>query len=64
MIFNAYQDNDDGIAGISLVSSGHIFAHHGRRIYRPNGRNDFLLFYVAKGRENFFLDTETIAEEG
>ena len=46
------------------MSSGHIFAHHGRRIYRPNGRNDFLLFYVAKGRENFFLDTETIAEEG
>lgn len=64
MIFNAYQDSNAGIAEISIVSAGHIFAHQGRRIYRPDGRSDFLLFYVAKGSEHFFIENEAIACEG
>jgi len=64
MIFNAYQDSDVGIAGISVVSSGHIFAQRGRKIDRPTGRSDFLLFYVVSGKERFFLEHESIAEEG
>lgn len=64
MIFRAYQDTDIGINGISVVSSGHIFASKGRKIDRPKGRSDYLLFYVAKGREHFFLQGEEIAEEG
>ena len=64
MIFNAYQDSDVGIAGISVVSSGHIFAQRGRKIDRPTGRSDFLLFYVGSGKERFFLEHEIIAEEG
>jgi len=65
MIFNAYQDSNGGIAGISVVSSGHIFAKQGRRIVRPTGRRDHLLFYVAKGCEHFLLDGhEVIAPEG
>lgn len=65
MIFNAYQDSTDGIAGISVVSSGHIFAKQGRRIDRPSGRRDHLLFYVAKGSEHFVLDgREVLAPEG
>lgn len=64
MIFNAYQDTDNGIAGVSVVSSGHIFAQQGRKIDRPAGRPDFLLFYIAKGKEHFYLDNEIIADEG
>lgn len=64
MIFNAYQDTNTGIAGIYVVSSGHIFAKKGRKIDRPAGRSDYLLFYVAKGKEHFYLDSEIIAEEG
>ncbi len=64
MIYNAYQDTHNGIGGVSVVSCGHIFAQKGRKIDRPAGRPDFLLFYVAKGREHFFLDREVIAEEG
>lgn len=64
MIFNAYQDTDKGIAGISVISCGHIFAQKGRKIDRPNGRCDYLLFYVAKGKEHFSLQAETVADEG
>ena len=64
MIFSAYQDTKVGISGVSVVSSGHIFAKRGREIDRPFGRDDFLLFYVAKGKEHFFLDAETVADEG
>ena len=64
MIFSAYQNTDNGIGGISVVSSGHIFARKGRKIDRPLGRPDYLLFYIAKGRERFFLDREIIADEG
>lgn len=65
MIFNAYQDSDRGIAEVSVVSSGHIFAKPGRRILRPSGRRDHLLFYVAKGCEHFLLGgVEMVAPEG
>lgn len=64
MIFNAYQDTDANLFGISIVSSGHIFAQQGRTISRPNGRSDFLLFYVAKGSEHLFLNNEVELTEG
>lgn len=64
MIFNAYSDTTDGLFDISVKSCGHIFAQNGRRISRPNGREDFLLFYIAKGSEHFFLEREIDAEEG
>ena len=64
MIINAYQESSDGIGGVSVVSGGHIFARKDREICRPEGRADYLLFYVAKGSEHFFLDREIIAEEG
>ena len=64
MIYNAYQNTDEGIAGVSVVSCGHIFAQKGRKIDRPAGRADFLLFYIAKGEEHFFLNDEVVAKEG
>lgn len=64
MIYNAYQDTNNGIGGVSVVSCGHIFAQKGRKIDRPAGRSDFLLFYIVKGRECFSLDGEVVAEEG
>lgn len=64
MNFSAYQNTNNGIAGVSIVSSGHIFAQKGRKIDRPNGRSDYLLFYVAKGKELFFLENEMVADEG
>ena len=64
MIYNAYQDTNDGIGGVSIVSAGHIFAQKGRKIDCPSGRGDYLLFYVVKGKEHFFLDSEVVADEG
>ncbi len=64
MIFSAYQDTYKGIADVSVVSSGHIFAQKGRKIDRPCGRSDYLLFYIAKGKEHFYLDNEIVADEG
>lgn len=64
MIFNAYSESDGGLFGISVKSAGHIFAQMGRRVSRPAGREDWLLFYVAKGCERFTLDSEVDAEEG
>ena len=64
MIFNAYSDSTDSLFGISIGSSGHIFAQRGRKISRPKGREDWLLFYVAKGSERFCLDREVDATEG
>lgn len=64
MIYNAYQDTHNGIGGIAIVSCGHIFAQKGRKINRPSGRSDYLLFYVVKGKEHFYLDREVIAEAG
>lgn len=64
MIFNAYSDTTAGLLGISVESSGHIFAQYGRKISRPKGREDWLLFYIAKGSERFYLDREVDAPEG
>jgi len=64
MIFNAYSESNKGLFDISVKSAGHIFAENGRRVSRPTGRDDFLLFYVAKGRERFSLECETDAVEG
>ena len=64
MIFNAYTDSDASAFPIALKSCGHIFAENGRTIHRPRGREDWLLFYVAKGMECFTLDREILADEG
>ena len=56
MIFNAYAEQKDQICGMELVSCGHIFAKHGREINRPSGRKDWLLFYIVKESERFYLD--------
>ncbi|MBO4897898.1 MAG: helix-turn-helix transcriptional regulator [Clostridia bacterium] len=64
MIYNAYQDTDTGIGGVSVLSCGHIFAKTGRKIDRPAGRPDYLLFYVAKGCEQFHLDSDVTAPAG
>jgi AraC-like DNA-binding protein len=64
MIFNSYAEQNEEMAGIRLVSCGHIFAEPRREIYRPSGRNDWLLFYVAKDQETFFISQAETAEEG
>ena len=64
MIFNSYADKKESLAGIKLVSCGQIFAEPKREINRPSGREDWLLFYVAKGSETFFLDKAVTAEAG
>ena len=64
MIFNSYAEKNETLAGIKLVSCGQIFAEPKREINRPNGRDDWLLFYVAKGSETFFFDKAITAETG
>ena len=64
MIFNSYAKQKESLAGMHLVSCGHIFAKEGREIYRPKGREDFLLFYVAKGTETFYLARAERAKAG
>lgn len=64
MIFNAYAQQKNTVSGITLVSCGHIFAKPNREIYRPNGRNDWLLFFIAKESETFYLEQTTIGNEG
>ncbi len=64
MIYNTYAEQKSEICGISLVSCGHIFAKPGREIDRPYGRNDWLLFYVAKESETFYLDTLVTGKAG
>lgn len=60
MIYNAYTEQNEQVSGIKIVSCGHIFAKHGREINRPCGRDDWLLFYIAKESETFYLeDAET-----
>ena len=56
MIFNSYAEGKEALAGIRIVSCGHVFASQGREIRRPSGREDWLLFYVAKESETFFFD--------
>ena len=64
MIFNTYAEQKEQICGIRLVSCGHIFAKPGREIFRPKGRKDWLLFYVAKEHETFYLPEKKIANAG
>ena len=65
MNFNAYSEQKQVISDITLVSCGHIFAKNGREIKRPLGRADWLLFYVVKGSETFYLNnTEINAKAG
>ena len=64
MIFNSYSEGKESLAGIRIVSCGHVFASPGREIFRPNGREDWLLFYVAKETEIVYLDRETEAPAG
>ena len=64
MIFNSYAQGKNTLAGMRLVSCGHIFAKPGREILRPKGREDFLLFYVAKGEETFYFDKAEVARAG
>lgn len=64
MVFNSYAEGREELAGIRLVSCGHVFAKPEREIYRPNGRGDWLLFYVAKEREMFFTDKRVVGEAG
>lgn len=56
MIDNGYWEKEGFSDGIKIVSAGHIFAKKGRKIERPHGRRDWLLFYVASGNESFFFD--------
>jgi len=55
MLWNAYSGIHATPPAISVISAGHIFAKRGRRIDRPDGRRDYLLFYVARGAERFAL---------
>ena len=64
MIYNAYSEQNETISGITPVSCGHIFAKHGREIRRPRGREDWLLFYIAKESETFYLDSAETGKEG
>lgn len=64
MIYNAYTEQNEQVSGIRLISCGHIFAKHGREIHRPDGREDWLLFYVAKENETFFMKNKVIAPAG
>ena len=64
MIFNSYAQGKSALAGMRLVSCGHIFAKPGREILRPKGREDFLLFYVAKGEETFYFEKAEVAKAG
>ena len=60
MIFNSYAEQSAELAGIRIVSAGHIFAKPQREINRPDGRDDWLLFYVAKESETFYIDEKSI----
>ena len=64
MLFNSYSEKKEELAGIRLVSCGHIFAEPNREIFRPKGRSDWLLFYVAKESETFFTDKTVTANPG
>lgn len=64
MIFNSYSEGKETLAGIKMVSCGHVFAEPEREIFRPCGRGDWLLFYVAKESETIFTDKMVVAEAG
>ncbi len=56
---NGYWE-DAPLDGMRVDSAGHIFARRGRAIHRPEGRENYLLFYVARGEETFFLDGKKV----
>ena len=62
--YYAYADMKDSLFDVKLKSCGHIFAKNGRHINRPRGREDWLLFYVAKGTEHFRIGDGINAPEG
>lgn len=64
MIWNAYSEEKQKSLGLTIRSCGHIFAKPGREVYRPLGRQDWLLFYVSKEHEVFYFDNPAIANEG
>lgn len=64
MRYTAYTDDGAGALGIRVISCGHIFAEEGRAIDRPSGREDHLLFYIAKGQVRFTLAEEVTADAG
>ena len=64
MIYNAYAEQSEQLFGMQLGSCGHIFAKPGREIRRPNGREDWLLFYIVKESESFYLDKLTTGFPG
>ena len=64
MLFSAYSHSKKELFGLSIVSCGHIFAEEGRRISRPHGRDDWLIFYVANGSERMLLDKVTDMKSG
>lgn len=64
MIFNAYAEQKESVDGMQMVSCGHIFAKPGREIIRPNGREDWLLFYIAKGSETFYFRKKCVGNAG
>lgn len=64
MIYNAYAEQNEQVSGIQLVSCGHVFAKHGREIHRPYGRKDWLLFYIAKESDTFYLDNIETGKPG
>ena len=64
MIFNTYAEQRQSAVGMKVVSCGHIFAESGREILRPAGREDWLLFYVAKESETFYFEGAKQAQAG
>ena len=64
MIYTAYSEQNENTLGITFVSCGHVLAKNGREILRPNGREDWLLFFVATENETFFLEKEETAKAG
>lgn len=63
MIDIGYFSGPDLVRGLGVRTAGHIFARAGRRIDRPAGRQDWLLFYVTAGSETFFLPEGTRTAE-
>ncbi len=64
MKFNAYLEEDETGMGFDIISCGHIFAHNKRGIKHINEQHDWLLFYIVKESDTFFLEREVVATEG
>ena len=64
MLWNAYSEDGSFPPRISVISAGHIFAENSRCVQRTYGRDDWLIFYVASGAEEFMLPSREVAGEG